>query len=445
MGLGIALIVGSTRLPDSGALAPSIKGVLIALGAGTIGTTSIQILKSFYEAIWPKSEERAICAEIWNRGRRKQLITALSENSPAEALRIVYANDDRLEEFDHNSIFREIRNMHEGAFLAALHLWGEGAYNEAVMDAELDDLRSELQILIAQYRQSVAANIKSNHNIAARRYRVRAASPRDFVNNGAAENRADRLNSLAELSLNVASDLNQGWAVDVEFFSKAERHNPFLDYALLFGAQPTGRTEAQPEPRRIAFITNPPRRLIEDQDYTGVVIRDPELVTLLMEERFRTELGCKDGRQFLMDILPLLKTERDRINSTNGSPNSADPKNLMEHVARIIEQLEMGLRRRSTDQSHQEIGLELASIASPSSEHMAVGHGQRPNDPRVSVPFKELPSDNLLETGTQGPAAPVLQSSIPAVSNDDPPLVDLQSSGSSPIGRTNITTPDDTD
>lgn len=444
MGLGIALIVGSTRLPDSGTLALSIKGVLIALGAGTIGTTSIQILKSFYEAIWPETEERAICAEIWNRGRRKQLITALSENSPAEALRIVYANDDRLEEFDHNSIFREIRNMHEGAFLAALHLWGEGAYNEAVMDAELDDLRSELQILVAQYRQSVADNIKSNHNIAARRYRVRAANARDFVNNGVAEKRADRLKSLAELSLNVASDLNQGWAVDVEFFSKTDRHNPFLDYALLFGAQPTGRTEPQPEPRRIAFITNPPRRLMEDQDYTGVVIRDPELVTLLMEERFRTELGCKDGHKFLLDILPLLKTERDRINSTNGNPNSADPNNLMEHVARIIEQLEVGLRRRSTDQS-KHIGLEPPSIPPPSSGLIAVDHGQPPNDPRLSVPFERFPSENLLETGTQRPAAPVLLSSTPAVSNDDLPLVDSQSSGSSPIVPKNSTTSDDTE
>lgn len=275
----------------------ALKNMVIGASSGLCLTMMVRFLDKIIMNHWPEHEERRTCVDI-SRGYHLQRIeAALRSPDPAESLMPVYADDDRLATFDSAEVLRAIGKMHEGAFLATVNLWDESTIDESVMLATKKKCTEEVQRKIFMYRELVAQKITGAHIIAARRYRVKHADLLSFLQGENSTHTINHLLSLCELICNVHADINQGWFVDVEFYSSPTRHNPFLDYALLFGAQ-TDEPDPQTTPR-LAYVTHQKDTLLEKRDYVGVVVNDADLAIKLMEDRFRTEPGIMDGESFI--------------------------------------------------------------------------------------------------------------------------------------------------
>jgi len=236
----------------------------------------------------------------------QQIDMALRSSVPADALRSVYTDDTFLD-FDSDEIYRAIGAMHEGAFLAAVDLWDPEAFNEDFLQTDDSLCTSEVQSKILGYRHRVATQITKSHIIAARRYRVKAADNRTFVERGIDQTQYLRLKSLALLVENVNFDHNHGWIVDVEYCDNQGRHYPGLDYSLLFGAQ-TPR-DLPVASARVAYITDCRRRLIALADYVGVRISDPVVITSLMEDRFWAAKEILQADEFLEKTVNFLNAQ----------------------------------------------------------------------------------------------------------------------------------------
>ncbi len=301
LGVGVSIIVTAIAL-DTSQSSDSIKvlkSVLLGIGCGVSVSMLAVILDTFIQDLWPSQEVRKTCANLWKEDHLAQIDRSLSNRDPTGALEVLYAPNDLLANFDSAEILHAIKNMHEGAFLATVVLWTQEMIDEELMRPKNEMCTSELQRKIFMYRELLAKKIEYSHIIAARRYRIKHADLECFLDGDEGQREGSPLKSLVELVQNISSDIGQGWSVDVEFYSSEDRHNPFLDYALLFGDQsPNKPQQLMP---RVAYITHPRRTLLEKKDYVGVVVSDADLVIRLMEDRFRVEHGIKDGSLFISD------------------------------------------------------------------------------------------------------------------------------------------------
>lgn len=333
-GLAVALLVFGWELKH-----PTISAGLIGLGSGLLVSMVLVIANVFIGNIWPnRREERDICALLWNENRRILIKGALKSEKPAEELSFLYTGDPMLSEFRSADIYRAVNNMHEGAFLAAIHLWGEDTYDEEIMAPDYESLDEEIEISVHHYRKLLAEKISRAHITAARRYRIKSSNFRSYVTSGNKHSESVRLRSLTNLVYNVAEDLSEGWVVDVEFYRDEGHHNPYLDYALLFGAQSQEIKENRASLPRIAYVTHSKERLKRDGDYTGVAVSDPEVVMALMRDRFRAVPGVKDGLRFIAEAIPYLHERLgERGTSPLVIPNCSDANDLQDVKKLLVE------------------------------------------------------------------------------------------------------------
>jgi len=336
MGVGGAFILFALRLGFD-AEAHNLKTLsacLLGVGGGVIIAISMVVLEEVLEIVRPRREERTACAHLWNENNIRQVEAAIADKDPAVALRNISQIEENLRDFHSNDIYRDIENMHEGAFLGAIHIWGDiDGYDEEFMADAPDHKLTELQRKIKGYRERVATQIGSRELLATRRYRVHKMDHISFMGNTVGAARVKRLGSLTSLVMNVAKDLASQWHVDVEFFQEQRAHNPNLDYALLFGAR--GSATEMP---RIAFITHRRERLIAAQDYVGVSVDDPAVLKTLLKDRFRADPGLKTGRKFIQQVVPYVSEELRTLKAdTTGYPQP-----LQDELARIETYLKNG-------------------------------------------------------------------------------------------------------
>jgi hypothetical protein len=335
LGTSASIWVGFAYFDTTG-LAPvwaTMKASMIALGVGGIVACIPEVINIFCKNIWPRPELRHICADVWNDQRSQQIEIALQSPLPAAALRAVYKGDVYLEEFDSSTIYRSIGEMHEGAFLAAVHLWDPDNYDENFLITDVEKCDSALQLKIFEYRTEVAKRIKDSHIIAARRYRVKASSNFAFVTQGDNDdNKCLRLKSLSLLAENVVFDLKKGWIVDVEYCNDQNRHYPNLDYALLFGAQPPDGMDGT---ARVAYITDSREVLATKENYVGVQVNDPLIIIRLMKDRFWAFMGIKQECEFLRGVLSLITSQHELLAA--GSSNCSKlGTNALDRVSQFL-------------------------------------------------------------------------------------------------------------
>jgi hypothetical protein len=309
-----------------------IRAICIAIGWAGVAACLPEVVNVLLKNIWPRPEFRHVCADVLNEFRAQQIETALRAAVPANALRAVYKGDAHLEEFDSSVIYHSIGEMHEGAFLAAVDLWDPENYNEDLLVTNETMWTSVLQRAIFQYRNRVAAQIKNRHIIAARRYRVKTSSNWAFLTKGnTAERNCVRLKSLALLAENVAFDVANGWIVDIEYCDNEDRHYPNLDYALLFGAQPpNGMTTA-----RVAYVTESRAILKERENYVGVQVNDPLIITRLMKDRFYASYEIERSEEFLANAVSLITSQYGSL-SASSSECSEVARTALVHVKEFL-------------------------------------------------------------------------------------------------------------
>lgn len=335
LAISVAIWVGFLYWDTAGLSAVWIatRGLFIGIGVAGVAACVPELINVLCRNIWPRPELRYVCADVWNDQRTQQIELALRSPIPSATLRAVYKGDVYLEEFDSSVIYHSISEMHDGAFLAAVDLWDPENYNEDLLVTNEAKCTSGLQFKILDYRNQVARRITDSHIIAARRYRVKASSNLDFVTKGnTPEKKCLRLRSLALLADNVAFDLQKGWIVDVEYCADANRHYPNLDYALLFGAQPPNGMGGT---ARVAYITDSRAALAEKEDYIGVQVNDPLIITRLMKDRFWAFVGIKRADEFLENAVTLITSHYNSL-STDVGECSAASKEALAHVSGFL-------------------------------------------------------------------------------------------------------------
>jgi hypothetical protein len=332
LSFGVTLFVAGFKLQDSSKSSEVLAPIFFAIGLGMIAHWFAKYAEVVCGNLWPEREERQACGVLWTVARIHQIKDALQRPRPAEEITKLFDDHPSMKRFASSDILEAIKNMHKGAFLAAIHCWGPDGFNESIMRRGDPDKMDNLQRGIADYRSRVADSIAKNHLLAARRYRVNEADTRSFLGRTGGQERFERLCSLLELAFNMRNDFYSGWYVDVEFYRRGlSTHNPNLDYALLFGAnervlpygaQAVDRAGESAIPR-VAFVTASADELKKEEDYIGIAIADPAVVAFLMEDRSRSSPSLETSDEFLKTIVPLVRDQM-RILKQNGYTGSVD-------------------------------------------------------------------------------------------------------------------------